>query len=161
MTAAPEPGTGRFVVEGRRYDQPDVVRLVDEVQQEYVVRYGGPDRDVIEPGEFASPRGLFLVGLLDGEPVATGGWRWLDPTTAEIKRMFVSVAARRRGLGATMLTQLEHTAHAAGVTRLVLTTGGAQPEAIAMYEWAGYSRVDGFGHYADVVGARFYGKALA
>jgi ribosomal protein S18 acetylase RimI-like enzyme len=160
VTAGPAPEAAPFAVEVRPYLHPDVVRMVAEVQAEYVTRYGGPDRDAIEPGEFEPPSGLFLVGLLDGESVAMGGWRWLDPTTAEIKRMYVSVAARRHGLGATMLAALERTAHAAGVTSVVLTTGGEQPEAVAMYERAGYRRVAGFGHYADVPGAMFYGRAL-
>jgi GNAT superfamily N-acetyltransferase len=146
--------------ERRDYTDPDVQRLVAAVQLEYVQRYGGPDEAVVDPLEFAPPRGLFLVGLLDGEPVATGGWRIVDPGTAEIKRMFVVAAARRRGLSRLMLAELERLAHLDGITELVLNTGTEQPEAVALYESSGYRPVPGYGHYAGMPQALFYGRRL-
>jgi len=152
-------------IEVRPYDDPDVTRMVAEVQAEYVVLYGGPDAAVVDPAEFAPPAGLFLVGLLDGTAVAMGGWRRLSSpdlstTDAEIKRMYVSRAARRQGLARRVLAEIERTAAAAGVARIVLNTGPEQPEAIALYERAGYEPIPGFGHYACHSDALFYGKAL-
>lgn len=151
-----------FRLEPRPYGDPDVVRMVAEVQAEYVVRYGGEDEAAVDHDEFTPPGGLFLVGLLAGEPVVTGGWRRLpeQPGTVEIKRMYVRAAARRRGLARRMLSELESSAAAAGARRVVLNTGERQPEAIAMYEAAGYERVAGFGHYACTPGAVFFGKDL-
>jgi GNAT superfamily N-acetyltransferase len=149
-----------FVIEARPYHDPDVARMIEEVQGEYVARYGGPDAAVVDPAEFAPPRGLFLIGLLDGVPVAIGGWRRRGDAEAEIKRMYVSSSARRRGLARRMLRELERTAAAAGITRVVLNTGLAQPEAIALYEQSGYTSVPGFGHYACHPNARFFGKVL-
>lgn len=149
-----------FEIEVRSYGDPDVTRMVDEVQAEYVELYGGPDAATVDPAEFDPPGGLFLVGLLDGAPVAMGGWRRLSTGEAEIKRMYVIRSARRRGLARRLLGELERTAAGAGLTRLVLNTGAEQPEAIAMYEQAGYLPVSGFGHYACHPGALFYGKAL-
>lgn len=135
--------------------------MIAEVQAEYVVRYGGPDDAVVVPGEFEPPSGLFVVGLLDGVPVATGGWRRLAATVAEIKRMYVSVTARRRGLARLVLAELERTAAADGIVRLILNTGPEQPEAIALYEQTGYRPAPAFGHYACIDGALFYAKELA
>lgn len=148
-----------FRIEARPYDDPDVVRLVAEVQAEYVVRYGGEDEAAVEEDEFVPPNGLFLVGLLDGEPVVTGGWRRIDGAV-EIKRMYVVKPARGRGLARRMLAELETTAATAGATRVILNTGDQQPEAIALYESSGYERIDGFGHYACHPGALFFGKHL-
>ncbi len=150
-----------FRIETRSYDDPDVVRLVAAVQAEYVVRYGGPDAAAVAPGEFEAPAGLFLVGILDGEPAVTGGWRRIDDDTVEIKRMYVLNAVRRRGLARLMLAELEATALAAGAHRVELNTGDQQPEAIALYESSGYLPTTGFGHYACAAGAIFYGKTLA
>jgi GNAT superfamily N-acetyltransferase len=149
-----------LVVESRAYTDPDVTRMVAEVQAEYVELYGGPDAAEVDPAEFAPPAGLFLVALLDGAPVAMGGWRRLSDGDAEIKRMYVVRAARRRGLARALLAELERTAAAAGVARLVLNTGPEQPAAIALYADAGYVAVPGFGHYADYPDALFYGKRL-
>lgn len=147
-----------FVLEQRPYTDADVQALVAQVQQEYVVRYGGPDRAAVDPAEFAPPNGIFLVGLIDGEPVAMGGWRRMTATRAELKRMYVAAPARRRGLARQILTELEARAAAAGIVELVLNTGLEQPEAVALYEAAGYRPVRGFGYYADAPRALFYGK---
>jgi GNAT superfamily N-acetyltransferase len=149
-----------FRIEARRYDDVDVQHLVAAVQAEYVQRYGGPDAAAVTPGEFDPPAGLFLVGLLDGVPVATGGWRFIAAGTVEIKRMYVRAPARRRGLARRMLAELEAMAQAGGAARMVLNTGDQQPEAIALYEVSGYRVVPGFGHYAHTPGALFYGKSV-
>jgi GNAT superfamily N-acetyltransferase len=150
-----------FRFEVRPYADPDVVALVAAVQQEYVQRYGGPDAAAVDAGEFAPPDGIFLVGLLDGQPVATGGWRAIDDDTVEIKRMYVVPPARGRGLARRMLAELEQRAAAAGRARVVLNTGSQQPEAIALYETSGYRPTTGFGHYGCTPGALFYAKELA
>ncbi|WP_067811597.1 GNAT family N-acetyltransferase [Actinomadura kijaniata] len=151
----------------RAYDHPDATKLVAEVQQEYVARYGGPDGTPTGPAEFAPPRGLFLVGYLDGAPVACGGWRVHDggepgfrDGDAELKRMYVVPEARGRGLARRMLAELERTARGAGRRRLVLETGTMQPEAIALYESAGYAEVPPFGFYACAPGSRYFGREL-
>jgi GNAT superfamily N-acetyltransferase len=152
-----------FRTEPRSYDDPDVTRMVAEVQAEYVERYGTQDQAAVEHDEFLAPNGLFLVGLLDGEPVATGGWRRLPDMGegfVEIKRMYVMATARKRGLARRMLAELEESARRAGATRVVLNTGIMQPEAIALYESSGYEVIPGFGHYACYPDARFYGKSL-
>ena len=147
---------------------PDAERLVEEVQQEYVVRYGGRDDTPLDPSMFDPPRGAFFVGYLDDEPVATGAWRLRDDvlalgssTTAEIKRMYVAPAARRTGMARLMLAHLEATALKAGAPVVVLETGTAQPEAIALYTSSGYVRIADFGHYKDQPLSRCFGRRLA
>ncbi|HEX2130310.1 MAG TPA: GNAT family N-acetyltransferase [Actinophytocola sp.] len=146
------------------YDHPDAVALIAEVQQEYVVRYGEPDRTPVDPAEFAPPEGLFLVGYLDDAPVVCGGWRVHgDGDTdgaAELKRMYVTPAARGRGLARAMLAELERTAHAAGHRRIVLETGLSQPEAIALYTSSGYVEVPKFGYYAHEPKSVHLGKPI-
>lgn len=142
-----------------RYDHPDAAKLIDELQADYLVRYGGPDETPVDPDEFAPPRGLFLVGYVDDEPVACGGWRSMGEDV-EVKRMFVTPPWRRRGLAKKVLTELERAAAEAGYKRVLLMTGERQPEAIALYQAYGYSVVPGFGYYADEPQARHLGKDL-
>lgn len=149
-----------FELQPRRYDDPDVQRMTTDVQAMYVERYGGPDAASVDATEFLPPAGRFFVGLLDGVAVAMGGWRVLPDGRAEIKRMYVSAAVRRRGLARRLLAELERSAVEAGIEQVVLNTGPEQPEAIAMYEAAGYQRIKGFGHYACEPSAVFFGKAL-
>lgn len=148
------------------YDHPDAAALVAQVQREYVRRYGGTDATPVDPTEFAPPRGLFMVGYLDGRAVACGGWRAHDADgqfrdgDAEIKRMYVAPPVRGRGLGRRLLAELERTALAAGRTRVVLETGHAQPEAIGLYTSSGYTQIAKFGVYRHAEGSVCYGKPL-
>ena len=124
--------------------------------------YGGPDAAVVDPDDFVAPHGLLLVGYLDGEAVAMGGWRRLEGNggRAELKRMYVIPAARGRGLSRVILAEIERTAGDAGVRDLVLNTGPVQREAIELYRSAGYFDVEPFGHYREHGGAIFYGRTL-
>ena len=146
---------------------PDAVALVEEVQQEYVARYGGRDETPLEPGEFAPGKGMFFVGYADGVPVATGAWRWhadvdgVDSSPcAEIKRMYVVASQRRAGHARVMLRHLERRAAGAGAAVMILETGTMQPEAISLYESSGYQPVPGFGFYREAAMSRCYAKAL-
>jgi GNAT superfamily N-acetyltransferase len=146
-----------------RYDDPVVRELTAEVQAEYGRLYGGDgDSSPMDPEQFAPPRGVFLLARDDGEPVGMGGWRHGGPAAddAEIKRMYVRPARRRTGLARRILAELEQTATQAGVKRLVLETGTAQPEAIAMYRAAGFTDIPAFGHYASSPDAVHLGLAL-
>jgi GNAT superfamily N-acetyltransferase len=134
--------------------------LIELIQGEYVVRYGGPDDAPIDAEEFAPPRGLFLLATIDGEPAGCGGWRDLGDGRAEIKRMFTVAAFRNRGVARAVLAELERTAAAAGIRDIVLETGSVQPEAIALYVSSGYDPIDGFGYYAGAPLSRAYGKRL-
>jgi GNAT superfamily N-acetyltransferase len=142
------------------YDHPDAAALIDELQQEYVVRYGGHDATPVMPAQFAPPLGLFLVGYLEGEPVVCGGWRSHGDGVAELKRMYVASRARGRGLARLMLAELESTAAAAGHRQLILETGDRQPEAIALYASSGYTEVPSFGHYAEEEHSVHLGKTI-
>ena len=148
------------------YEHPDAHRLIEAVQEEYVVRYGGRDGTPLDPLMFVSPHGSFFVGYLGAEAVASGAWRAAEVTAfgedrvAEIKRMYVVPQARGRGLARAVLAHLERTAVEAGHRAMVLETGRGQPEAIALYESSGYTAIPRFGFYADYDTAVHLGKLL-
>lgn len=149
------------------YDHPHAAALIEQLQQVYRDRYGDVDATPVDPAEFAPPLGLFLVGYLDGEPVACGGWRAQDGPElefqvgdAELKRMYVVPRHQGRGLARVVLAELERRALAAGRRRLVLETGTRQPEAIGLYTSSGYQPIPGFGIYRDDPLSRCFGKVL-
>jgi GNAT superfamily N-acetyltransferase len=149
------------------FGHPDAMRLIAEVQAEYVVRYGGADETPLDPVEFDPPRGSFFVGYLRDVPVATGAWRrradvevFGTTEAAEIKRMYVASALRGRGLARAILAHLEATSAAGGAAATVLETGLRQPEAIGLYESSGYTPVPPFGYYKDSPLCRCFAKSL-
>ncbi|UPZ29575.1 GNAT family N-acetyltransferase [Streptomyces sp. LRE541] len=151
------------------FDHPDAVKLNDEVQAEYAVRYGDEgDVTPLDPTMFEPPLGLYLIAYdAEDRPVATGGWRTQNENDegysdgdAELKRMFVIEGARGNGLARRILGALEADARAAGRTRMVLETGNKQPEAIALYASSGYEPCVKFGHYRFHEDSRCFAKRL-
>lgn len=134
--------------------------LVTALRADLLGRYGRPGMSPPDAGELVPPGGLFLVGYMDEVAVACGGYRRLDDGTAEIKRMYVVPAARRRGLSRVVLAELERRAGTAGYRSLRLETGELQPEAVGLYESAGYSLIPCFGEYINDPQSLCYEKAL-
>lgn len=152
------------------FDHPDAVKLNDEVQLEYALRYGdGGDATPLDPSMFMPPLGLYLLAYDDQDrPVGTGGWRCQDENDegysngdAELKRMYVIPEARGLGLARRILAALEDDARAAGRIRMVLETGTKQPEAIALYTSADYEPCAKFGHYREYENSRCFAKPLS
>ncbi|CAN5302259.1 hypothetical protein BH11ACT5_BH11ACT5_06320 [soil metagenome] len=67
----------------------------------------------------------------------------------ELKRLFVSEAARGQGLAGLLLDALEEHARDAGAVVIRLETGNRSDAAIALYERRGYTHIPRFGEYAD------------
>ena len=160
MTGCVTGGSCRVEFKAEPYGGPAARALVAAIQAEYTVRYGGEDATPVDASEFAPPDGLFLIAYDDGVPVGCGGWRRHSADAAELKRMFVMLSARGRGVARALLAELEATAAAAGFTRIVLETGDRQPEAIALYSSSGYRPAERFGYYRDASGSRYLGKQL-
>ncbi len=96
----------------------------------------------------ASPDAAFLGAFVGERLVGCGGYVNHAGGYGELKRMFVRPEARGLGIGRRLLAALEMHAAAAGLTILRLETGVSQPEALRLYEGAGYARREPFGAYA-------------
>lgn len=132
--------------------------LFGKLSQEQIDRYG---RDGGFPLEYlARPEVIFVGAFLDGAAVGCGAVVPLEDGTAELSRIFVDLSARRNGVGAAIMNRLESEARTR-YTRLVLETGVAQPESIALYERCGYSPIPCWGKSADNPRSRCYAKQLA
>ena len=97
-----------------------------------------------DPSELRPPGGAWVVAYIDGRPVGCGGLKALDSETAEIRRVFLDQSARGRGIGRWLLQELESRARQLGYQRLRLTTGDRQPEALGLFQAAGYLDIPAF-----------------
>jgi len=149
------------------YGHPDVATLEQAAQRFYVQIYGSPDETPFTTADFTPPHGAFLVGYLDEQAVAMGGWRFRTPGVprvarrpAEIRRMFVRECVRGRGFARLVLAALEASAAAAGADWMLLETGQPQVAAVGLYRSSGYVDVERFGYYADSDMALNLGRPL-
>ena len=141
-----------------RSDQPPADALVAGMMAELDRLYGVERQRTTPtalPDELWLPHGTYLVVCEDGEPVAGGGVKDLGAGVGEVKRMFVTEAARGRGHARRLLAALEDAARALGHDVLRLDTGPKQPFARALYESAGYRAIDA---YNDNHAASFWGE---
>lgn len=83
--------------------------------------------------------GTFLVGTVDGDVVATGGYWPEDDATAEVGHLRVDPEHQRRGYAATVMDEIEARAREEGFEMLVLETHEDLVAAQALYERGGYS----------------------
>jgi DNA-binding MarR family transcriptional regulator/GNAT superfamily N-acetyltransferase len=98
----------------------------------------------VDRAELIPPAGHFLVAYLHGQPAGCGAVKHPSDQPAEIKRMWVSQAARGRGIGRRLLSELEGLAASSGASVARLETNRVLVEAIAMYRSAGYEEVPPF-----------------
>jgi GNAT superfamily N-acetyltransferase len=149
-------------------DDPAVVALVGQLMAELDERYADVAVTLafpsapLDPSDLQPPDGAFVVGEDERMgPIACGGFRRLGDGVAEIKRMFVAPHARGSGAGAAVLSALEAAAIGSGYRAFRLETGVRQPDAISLYERAGYRRIE---RYGEFVGSEFsvcFEKTLA
>jgi putative acetyltransferase len=140
------------VTEGARIrlespDEPDVLRLIDALDAYQKPLYPAGSHHGIDLEALLSPGVLFLVARNDAGEALGCGAIVLTAEYGEIKRMYVSPAARGVGLGRGLLASLEAQALARGCRRFVLETGYLQPQALDLYARSGYVPCAPFGAY--------------
>jgi GNAT superfamily N-acetyltransferase len=146
-----------------RFDAMVAQALIEAAMADLGERYEGDgDETPVSSSDFEPPTGAFLVAYLDGEAVACGAWRSFGNggTVAELKRMYTAPVVRGRGVGRQVLAAVEGSARSHGRTRMVLETGGRQPEAIKLYLSSGYQPIENFGYYRDAPDVVSLGRDL-
>ena len=141
-------GPGRDVaVAVERADANVSLALQQTFFVEIASRYPGwapASSQSVEPSDLAPPNGVWLVAYLQQRAIGCGGLQRLDVDTAEIRRLFLHESARGRGIGHMLLSELESHARRLGYKRVRLTTGDRQPEALHMFQAAGYLEIPPF-----------------
>lgn len=121
---------------------PDAAPLLRSLGEQYDALYGHYAADEMTKfaaEEFEPPHGAFVLLYEHATAIAGGAFRRHDAHTAELKRIWTHPDHRRRGLGRAVVLELEREAAARGFTRIHLTTGPRQPEAVALYLALGYT----------------------
>jgi len=140
---------------------PEATGLMAELDRDLGARYPGFPIHGIDAANFRAAGGVFLVGRLADSGVACGALRPMEAGAVEVKRMYVRDAHRGHGYGRAMLAALEKIATERGYRIIRLETGGRQPEAIALYQSAGYLPIPCYGDHATDPLSRCFEKRLA
>jgi GNAT superfamily N-acetyltransferase len=142
---------------------PESLRLAAALWAELSTIYPEQTAPPFPPRDIVGDRAVFMVASLGGKAVGCGAIRPFPDgpsTIAEIKRMYVEPAARRRGISRAILQTLEKWAQARGYRKARLETGLRQPGAIRLYERAGYLPIARYGHHLEDALAVCFEKSL-
>jgi GNAT superfamily N-acetyltransferase len=112
-------------------------------------------RDGAEHGFYATYNKIdtishVVVAYENGRAVGCGAIKKYSEQIVEIKRMFVRLECRGRGIAGEVLAELERWGVELGYAEAILETGKKQPEAIRSYQKSGYELIPNFGQYQGV-----------
>lgn len=92
--------------------------------------------------------------------IGCGCFKKFDGSSAEIKRMYVALEARGKGIAYMILKELETWAKELDYVLTILETGTAQTEAISLYKKAGYLVIENYGQYIGMPDSICMAKSL-
>jgi putative acetyltransferase len=152
----------KVTIAAEPFDSADARRLIGALDAHLASRYTPEQRfgPNLKPAQIAPGLGTFVVARMDGRAVGCGAVRLLDPTTVEVKRMYVEPETRGRGVAQEILAHLEQAGRELGARRAVLETGIYQDEAIGLYRRAGYTEVACWGEYTTSPTSVCYEKSI-
>ena len=149
-------------VQLRRDDSlgPNALAMIEESEAELASIYPAEVRYAFSPEQLTDAEVAFLVAYRDGLTVGCGGVAFYDGF-AELKRIFVTKAARGARIAGRIIEGLEQIAADADLNLVRLETGEDSPEAIRLYERLGYVRCGPFADYVENGSSVFMEKRLS
>ena len=102
-----------------------------------------------------------VLAYENSEAVGCGAIKEWNSETMEVKRMFVPLKNRGKGIASFVLKELEHWAKELGYKKCILETGEKQPEAIQLYTKNNYNLIPNYGQYAGVEASKCFEKYLS
>ncbi|UPG72831.1 bifunctional helix-turn-helix transcriptional regulator/GNAT family N-acetyltransferase [Roseomonas gilardii subsp. gilardii] len=97
-----------------------------------------------EATDMIRPRGGFFLAMSDGLPLGCVGLKGTGKEWAEIKRLWVSPAARGLGVARRLMEAAEAAARELSIAVLRLDTNRALPEAMQLYRGSGWKEIPRF-----------------
>ena len=132
-----------------RPDSADAVALIKELEAHLDPLYPSKSRHGYSVEKLIAQSVAFFVLRHNGAAAGCGGVQLFDTEYGELKRMYVRPQFRGKGFGRLLLDHLAAYAQSHGAGLLRLETGIYQPDAIRLYERAGYQRIPPFGEYVE------------
>lgn len=141
------------------FEDPDFIALVKLLDADLAVRDGEEHAFYAQYNKIDKIKHVVLA-YENGKPLGCGAIKEFEPSTMEVKRMYVLPEGRNKGIASQVLAELESWARELAYTRCILETGLKQPEAIGLYRKNGYQQIPNYGQYAGVENSVCFEKVL-
>ncbi|WP_421695824.1 GNAT family N-acetyltransferase [Aestuariivirga sp.] len=137
-----------------------VKAMVEELDQYLLPLYPAESNHLLDIETLRQPEMRFFAAFRGEDVIAIGGC-WLHDGYAEVKRIYVTPAARGLGLAKQIMQRIEEEAIISGRMIARLETGIHQPESLGLYRRLGFVECGAFGDYpADDPNSVFMEKRL-
>ena len=94
------------------------------------------------PGEFSPPEGCLLIAEIDDNIVGCVALRLFEHGICEMKRLFVKLEYRNKGVGKALANQIISEAKKKGYNKMLLDTGDFMVAAQKLYSSLGFKIID-------------------
>ncbi|NLP57286.1 GNAT family N-acetyltransferase [Lutibacter sp. B1] len=137
----------------------DFLELITHLDAELKIR-DGDNHDFYDQFNKLDNIKNVVVAYENESPIGCGAFKIYQNSTIEIKRMYVSLLGRRKGVATKVLNELENWAKELNFTKCILETGIQQPEAIELYKKCGYTITPNFGFYENAENSVCFEKII-
>lgn len=101
-----------------------------------------------------------VIAYEDDQALGCGAIKEYATDTMEVKRMYVPVSKRGKGIASIIVKELENWSRELGYKKCVLETGKKQPEAIKLYMKNKYKIISNYGQYVGMENSICFEKDL-
>jgi len=137
------------IIAEERADQPEAAELLRQSDAFAASLYPPEHRHMIDMPELLAGNVRFFVAQRDGAALGCMALVRTDPDKGELKRCFVTDAARGQGVGFKLLLAAEAAAREQGMRVIQLETGNLNQAALRLYRGNGFHERGPFGDYPD------------
>jgi putative acetyltransferase len=140
--------------------QREIIRILQHADAYLESLYPGEASRMLDIMALSEPEARFFVAREEGQVIGCGALIRSAHGQGELKRIFVEPTHRARGVGRAIIQHTEAVALREGLRVIRLETGTRQPEALRLYQNAGYTNCEPFGCYELDPLSVFFEKCL-
>lgn len=140
-------------------DDLDFQKLVVELDKDLAIRDGEEHSFYAQFNKISTIK--YVVVVYEKEiAIGCGAIKEYQENIMEIKRMFVPLEKRGKGIASIILKELEIWTKELGYGKCILETGEKQPEAIRLYKKNDFIIIKNYGQYAEIENSVCFEKEL-
>ena len=140
-------------------DNLDFQKLVFELDKDLAIKNGEKNDFFAQYNKIDLIKNVIVAYEAD-QPVGCGAMKEYEEGIMEIKRMFVPIEKRGKGIAGKILTELQVWAKELGYKKCVLETGDKMIEAISLYKKNNFCIIKNYGQYAEVENSVCFEKVI-
>lgn len=138
-----------YIIKRTNSNNLDFQKLVVELDKDLAAKNGNTNVFFAQYNKIDKIQNVVVAYEAD-KAVGCGAMKEYENSVMEIKRMFVPVEIRGKGVAGQVLTELQIWAKELGYKKCILETGDKMIEAIGLYKKQNFKITPNYGQYATV-----------